>query len=701
MFRLLANCRQPLHNYDLEVIMGVSGILLALILLTAPSVRGLYYEQEMFVFQVIVFAVFIIFLTEKKAFKLNRPLDYAVFTFLGVYMISLLNAADFREALLAVMRIISYTLIYIMISVHTRNNDSRYKFLRVIYLSGSLMILVTLFNLTGIGFDKFLDGSVITTAFEYKNTGALFLLLCSLIGIYLAYYNESRKNDLLIGVGNYLNFLIIIGTQSRTVWLLLSISCILLLAGLPSQKRGRSVLGILISLLPAVIISEPLISLVLQESFWQTWLLVIAGGLAVYGGILMRRKLEERIITRGFMGVLAGGFVIALAGLVLFGNSSTIAMKIMSISFYHQNVQERLVFFKDALKIIAENPVLGAGGKAWDILYLNIQSFGYYAENVHNDFLQVAVEAGIIGLAAFVFIWVCFYITGLKIYCNKQAEEKTFSWLILVLGFTTMLHILFDFDLPHSAMAFLLWSLFGMARALEDVSANATGAEYRSRFLVLILVAGFLYITSSLSFLTGDVFFARGEKALARGDLYGTREYFFEALKFDPFKTNTLVSLAQINLALAEQGDYTALNQAIYFGRKAIAARPNEPLSHAVYATALFYKGEYEESVAETQKYVSLHPMLTAAYEELVKRNLDIIIELKKSGEEEKALMYLDFINKIPGMIERRIGMLSQNELNLWRGNNSEPVLSVTPVIKKYIDTANLLVGDSQTSEMD
>ncbi len=679
--------------------MKVSDILLALILLTAPSVRGLYYEQEMFVFQVLVFVTFIFFLMERQPFTLNRPLDFAVFAFLGAYMITLFNAADFREALLTVMRIAAYTLIYVMVAAKTRNNGMRLKFLGVIYLSGLLMILVTLLNLTGVGFDdKFLDGSVIMTAFEYKNTGALFLLVCSQIGLYLAYYSKSVKAEMLMVIGNYLNFLIIIGTQSRTVWLLFPVAFALMLAGLPAEKRGQSLLRIMISLLPAIIIAEPLISSVVQESFLQTWLVVIGGGMAACGGVLVRQRFGERLtLTRRFMAALAGCIISAAVWLVLSGSSSALAGKIMSISFYDRNVQERLVFFKDALGIFAQNPVLGAGGRAWDILYLNSQSFGYYAENVHNDFLQVAVEAGILGLAAFISIWMCFYLSGRRIYRQTNAEEKAFYRLIFVAGLITMLHILFDFDLSHSAMAFLLWSVFGMASALGDNSVHTSKGRYRPGFLVLVSVAGFLYVTASLSFLTGDIFFARGEKALAGGDLIGTREHFLKALQFDPFKANTLVSLAQVNLALAEHGDYSALNQAVYYVRRAITARPNEPLSHAVYGTALFYKGDYEGSLAETQKYVFLHPMLTAAYEELAERNLNIIINLKENGEDEKTHNYLNTANEIPEMIENRLSLLSRHELDLWRSNTSEPVLSVTPAIKAYLGAANLLAGNPRT----
>lgn len=675
--------------------MGFSDILLKLVLLLAPSVKGLYYEQEMFVFQTVIFIAFAAFLAKNRRIGLNRTLDFAVLTFLAAYLFTLPGAADFREALLAVMRLIAYFMIYLMVAAKARDNTGRLYILRTVYLSGGLMVAVTLLNLTGtMATSDVWDSGIILTTFEYKNAGALFLLVCTLIGVYLGQQTDSVKISALIGAGNYLNLLMIIGTQSRAVWVLAPVAYIFMLPGLPVAKRGSATFRIMISLLPAILISNKILALLQEDAAGQAVLWVVSGAVLAAAGIIGWLWLESRLATRRRLFQTMGiSTLVAFLTMAVF-NQSILLAKIQSISWSSYSVQERLVFFKDAWKIISDHPFFGTGGRGWDILYLNIQSYGYYAENIHNDFLQVAVEAGFFGLLTFTLIWVVFFLTCWRIHRRSASLTKEIAWLVLIVGVTIMLHALFDFDLAHSALAFVLWSLLGITRAMEG-EVREKSFRLPSSAFIAVLVAGILYSAVSLSFFTGNIFFAKGEKVLAAGDLITTREYFLRAQAFDPWKTNTLVSLAQINLAIFEGGNPGALDQVLYYAEKAIRARPNEPLSHSVYATALFYKGDYLRSAAATEKYVALHPMLLTAYEELAARYVYIGIALKGQGAHREARDFFDKTINVGGMIENRLKEVSSREIDLWRAKKADSVLAVTPRLKMYTGAAQLLLGNT------
>ncbi|MFZ5640186.1 MAG: O-antigen ligase family protein [Bacillota bacterium] len=675
--------------------------LFTVILLLAPAVKGLYYEQEMFIFQTAVFAAFALFVAKYRQIKLNRPLDFAVLVFLAAYLFTLPGAADFREALLAVMRILAYFMLYLMVAAKARDDNGRLSVLRTVYLSGVLVTVVTLLNLTGvISTSGVWDGRIIHTTFEYKNAGALFLLVCTLIGVYLGRRSDSVKIQMLIGVGNYLNLLMIIGTQSRAVWVLAPITYTLMLVGIPAGKRGPATVKILISLLPAVFLSNLFLSLLQDDAAGQAFMLVLTGAVLAAAGIYGWLRFEPRFTMPGRTPAIFISAVIVVALVtVILGQSSTLLARLQSISLSDYSFQDRFIFFRDAWKIISDRPFFGAGGKGWDVLYLNIQSYGYYAENVHNDFLQVAVEAGFLGLLAFISVWAVFYLTGWKIYRQSQPDTKEMSWMLIAAGTTVMLHSLLDFDLAHSALAFVLWSFFAIIRAMGDIFVGGTNNK-RSRsckqplVFPVVLAAGLLYSAASLSFFAGDMFFAKGERVLESGDLVTTREYFEKALSFDPWKTNNLVSLAQINLAMFEQGNPGALDQALDYAEMAIRRRPNEPLSHSVFSTALFYKGDYAQSAAEMEKYVSLHPMLLRAYEELAARYINIGLALIEQGALQESRRYFDKTLQISGMIDKRLKNISSHELDLWQARNAEPVLAVTPRIEMYTGAAQIMLGN-------
>lgn len=683
--------------------MRFSEILLFLILFFAPSFKGLYYEQEMFIFQILVFITFAVFLVKNQKIKLTGPLDITILFFLATYLLSIPGAVDFREALLVVMRLLAYIMIYLLVSSITVEHNRRQNILNTIYLSGILLVLVTMLNIVGIITSaEVWVNPIIQTTFEYKNVGALFMLVCTLIGLYRWTQTTSVRIISFIGIGNYLYLVMILGTQSRAIWLLYPIACTLLLLGLSAGKRKSTFVKTMICILPAILISNKFLSLLKQDLTGQALLLVLGGAILTITGIIGWVQIEARFNSRVRTAIILISGVIGFLALAVLTRSSALMYKLQSISIFDFSIQERLVFFKDAWKIISENLFFGTGGRGWDILYLNIQSYGYFAENVHNDFVQVGVEAGLLGLLTFIALWIVFFLSGWKIYRTAEPSNKDTTWLILTIGVIIMIHTMFDFDMAHSAMSFLLWSLFGIIRAMDAIYPRNKTLPLKSGFqtvlrspgLLTVLAAGLLYCGISLSFFTGDMFFSKGENLLKSGDLENSREYFLKAQSFDPWNIHIMLSLAQVNLVMFSLGNPSSLNEALNFAEKALTVRPNEPLIHSVYSTALFYKGDYAQSVAEAEKYVTLHPMLLTAYEILASTYTNAGIALLQQGANHEAADYFNMTLKVPNMIKARMSEVSPGEIKLWRKNNSVPVLSLTPRIKMYNGAANLLLGN-------
>ena len=103
-----------------------------------------------------------------------------------------------------------------------------------------------------------------------------------------------------------------------------------------------------------------------------------------------RRPLAVRIaLTAAF--VIAAAALVAL-GLAVFG--SRVATDVA-------NITERFEMMKDAAALWMQSPLLGIGPDQFQYHYHYVQTTPYFSERVHCFYLQLACDAGLVGLAAF------------------------------------------------------------------------------------------------------------------------------------------------------------------------------------------------------------------------------------------------------------------------------------------------------------
>ncbi len=70
--------------------------------------------------------------------------------------------------------------------------------------------------------------------------------------------------------------------------------------------------------------------------------------------------------------------------------------------FANENAIQRLVFFEDGMKLFKRSPIIGLGLSGFEDQFRSVQSFWYVTQNVHNHYIEVMVDKGIIGLIVFV-----------------------------------------------------------------------------------------------------------------------------------------------------------------------------------------------------------------------------------------------------------------------------------------------------------
>jgi hypothetical protein len=137
-----------------------------------------------------------------------------------------------------------------------------------------------------------------------------------------------------------------------------------------------------------------------------------------------------------------------------------------------KSIIERLTFFKDGSKMFLDRWFIGAGAGAWNTLYFAYQSYLYWSTQAHTYFLQIALEAGIIGIIIYIsLIWALLQ----KFIMMKKSKDNDTNSLReqiiqtgLFVGISILLvHTFIDFDFSITAVFMVFWVLLGLFNSTE------------------------------------------------------------------------------------------------------------------------------------------------------------------------------------------------------------------------------------------
>lgn len=127
--------------------------------------------------------------------------------------------------------------------------------------------------------------------------------------------------------------------------------------------------------------------------------------------------------------------------------SSTV--RLSSLNLEDSSVNKRLIFYKDAIDKFLEYPILGIGTGNWKIISLESLKYDltdYIAPyHVHNDFLEVLSERGLVGFIPFILIFV---FSLHRILVLDLTENKTLKYISMIGLFVFISDSMFNF--PHN-----------------------------------------------------------------------------------------------------------------------------------------------------------------------------------------------------------------------------------------------------------
>ncbi len=140
--------------------------------------------------------------------------------------------------------------------------------------------------------------------------------------------------------------------------------------------------------------------------------------------------------------------------------------------FANENLIQRMVYYRDGLKLFQKSPLLGSGVGAFQTGITSVQEFYYESRYVHNTYIQILVESGIIGLLLYIFV--VLWMVVLLIRKRKMANEETYGILypaVAAVLSLLLLHSAFDVCLSSAVCLCMLFAVFGIIVLYFDETA--------------------------------------------------------------------------------------------------------------------------------------------------------------------------------------------------------------------------------------
>jgi Tfp pilus assembly protein PilF/O-antigen ligase len=321
-----------------------------------------------------------------------------------------------------------------------------------------------------------------------------------------------------------------------------------------------------------------------------------------------------------------------------------------------RNVQERFVFFRDAWEIIKDYPWRGLGGHAWSSIYFQYQSAPYSTTEVHNHFLQVWIETGIIGFLIFAGIWLLFIFTSYRLYRGATPEQKVLITGIAAGVLAVVAHSVYDFNLSLGAIGMFVFALMGVIRSFvpEQRVVSAHRVVYKPVLAVFVALGLAVFV---IRLMVANGAMEEGISWMRRGRLNQGVQAFEQAVRHDPFDP-------QMRLMLAEAYENKGLQteNPVYYGKASeqyTAALNNNRyhprFSHSLGAF-LVRSGQFDRGLAYLQQTIKLHPRFVGHYRIYASTVLNVAQFFLRKDDQAAAQSYLERVFASDRQVQERFG---------------------------------------------
>jgi len=513
------------ERYDFSITRWAALFGLAIFFLFLPYRHGLFhsftysFELPIFETQLFMFTVFLIALVYIARFLKYESLEFlfgiGMLLMPFIYWISSFQAVSYHNAVMMVFIYGLFAVFFLMALSLVTTKASRLAAELVVFLSGYAIIITGLLAATGQVSIKdaiwYTSGTFrLSSIFQYSNTYAGFLLAFFLSAAFAA-VNAKRTITACLHavmlVPIWVSFLL---TYSRGALVMVPFLVLIVLVFLRLDRQIVYLGTLLVSTVVSFIILNPYTQNYMDiarrvkpksanenpyllpandPAVVRAWLILLAASFAAalcMWAIRAAQPWLERRLTRwtersysAFVLPAAGAVLGLVFSVLLFGSGiaskilpQSIADRIGNINFRQHSVLERLTFYRDALKLSADYPLLGSGGGGWNALYEQYQNNPYLSRQAHSYFFQTLVEIGWIGLILLLALIGGIFLYYLHHYWRERMEQPR-HFVFFILAFSMLAHSLIDLDMSYIYIG-----------ALVFFSLGVLGAVYRDKVRV-------------------------------------------------------------------------------------------------------------------------------------------------------------------------------------------------------------------------
>lgn len=284
----------------------------------------------------------------------------------------------------------------------------------------------------------------------------------------------------------------------------------------------------------------------------------------------------------------------------------TEADRFLTISVKSTSFVRRLLFFADALKIIAKHP-MGLGYLGYHAVLGSWQNGAYDVVYVHNWILQLLLDVGWIPTAAFL-------LTVIRGFFAKNTGWRNRLIILVILG-----HSMFDFDMEYLSMWLLLLP------ALDYRNGNSICLKRGKKAAV---TAGAAVGLVCIWLAAGDYLYRTGNVDLC--------------LKITPFHTQAL------EYRLTEIKDAETLDET---ADRILELKPSSSISHSAKANVAFASGDIMSTINEKEQAIACNRYEIAEYCDYFDKLYTAMCWYLNAGDSQSAQVCAAKLQSIPQML--------------------------------------------------
>ncbi|MGI5963770.1 MAG: O-antigen ligase family protein [Lawsonibacter sp.] len=263
--------------------------------------------------------------------------------------------------------------------------------------------------------------------------------------------------------------------------------------------------------------------------------------------------------------------------------------------FANENAIQRTVFFQDGLKLFLRSPIFGLGMGAFENSYTSVQSFNYTTKYVHNHYIQVLLETGLIGF----FFFVGLLLTSAIAILITRRKGDAASPLIPCLGAALIFmagHAAVEVVFSSNVYLPLAFGIFSLIALCCGNSLSLPSHSQRIHKLFFRILAAFMGIYSIL--LTGSLV---SGVTLAQAPSY---QNYALAITWDRFHRCDYMLAYVVNAYSSPDTPESVMEQAKEYAKK---LETTESSTTCYYLASVYFSaGETEQAMHMLKRYVSL-----------------------------------------------------------------------------------------------